>query len=119
MPRLRFAPEFIQPILAETKRATTRRVRDKTEDTDIAPGTRCVAIRVDTGAPFANLRITHVETRRFDAIDDALARVENYRVADQLRASLRRFYPDITGSDRVRVLYFSREALSPGSEPAD
>ena len=52
------------------------------------------------------LRITAIEERTFADIDDALARIETYRRAEELRSSLRRFYPDIQDEDQVRIIHF-------------
>jgi hypothetical protein len=92
-------------ILSGAKCATTRLLRSDPVH-GLSVGVICVATFGETVTPGPRLEITAFEDRPVSAIDDALAQVENYQEAAELVASLRRFYPDLTADDVVRVLYF-------------
>ena len=111
MPSLLFDPRFIPSILDQRKRATARSMRHTSAATlAIRQGDRCIARRADTHEAFAVLRVTHCESRPERALDDALAAIENYEHVEQLRRSLRRYYPDLMPSDTIRIIHFRVEA---------
>src|SRR5579884_3898379 len=96
MPKpLNFSPEFIDPILAGTKRATLRR-----PPSGYHPGDLVKAMRRNHPA-FAELRIESVETLRADDLDEGVARLEGHGDVEGLRKSLERFYPGLTEFDLV------------------
>ena len=105
---LRFAPEFVHPILAGSKRATTRLLREFEARETLDVGTTCAAVRTDTGQTFATLMIINAETRLFADLDDRIASIENHQRAEDLKRSLRRFYPSIQPHDTVRILHFQQ-----------
>lgn len=110
LPRLCFAPQFVDMIRRGEKCATTRLLGIK--DTDSASekhallvGMPCAAVA--DGKTFAVLRVDRFDDRTFANIDDGLARIETMQSAAELKAVLCHFYPGAADDDSVRVIYFS------------
>ncbi|KAL1524569.1 hypothetical protein AB1Y20_019459 [Prymnesium parvum] len=106
---LDFAPEFVAPILAREKNATTRWLAAEPHLASVGRGSAVSATCVRCGrGPFAELAVHRVEEVRFSALSDSLAELEGFRGgADQLRATLLRFYPRITNEDSVSVFHYT------------
>ena len=87
---MHFSNEFVDWILKGKKRATTR-VKDFIDedgDREIAGDLKrgdVVEAANDDDRVFATLAIESVETVRFDALDDDLARTENFDNAEHLQ----------------------------------
>lgn len=52
------------------------------------------------------LEITSLELRLIAALDDDLARIENFADAAGLKAALNRFYPNLTDDSEIVVVHF-------------
>ena len=89
---MHFADEFVELILSGAKQATTRWYPAGNTPRLLQPGVlmNCLVGKKFTSI-FAQARVTKIEKRTFDSIDDALARVETYDSADELKAVLMRF----------------------------
>ena len=76
-----------------------------------------VAIDFQSGAVLflKDARISRLERTRVDRLNGTLAATEGLGSADELRATLRRFYPHLRDADPVRVLHFALEAR-PGED---
>ena len=111
MKRLYFSTEFVDWILKGKKRATTR-VKDFIDedgDREIAGDLKkgdVVEAADDDDRVFAALEIESVRTLRFDALDDDLARTENFDNAEHLQKVLLRFYKDLKNDSSLVVVHF-------------
>lgn len=110
LPRIDFAPQFVTDIRNSSKLATTR-VRGH-KDTDHASeldalqvGKLCVAV-VEGTRGFQVLRITMIENRLFNEVDDELARIETFDHGFELQDILKRFYPGVGDDDPIQVIHF-------------
>lgn len=77
---LKFASEFVQPILENRKTATRR-----TEDKGHRPGDVIVAINADTGYPFAHLAVFDAYWEPLGAVKQQEAEEEGFASADEFR----------------------------------
>ena len=121
-PAIDFAPESVPQILDGRKAATTRYVGVDGEPLlsrlkvgHLANATCRTCSGRASAAPFARLRISRLERTRVDRLNGTLAATEGLGSADELRATLRRFYPHLRDADPVRVLHFALEAR-PGED---
>lgn len=110
LPRLDFAPQFVDIIRNGDKRATTRLLGEK--DTDLSSDKDALAVgmpcrAVAAGKEFAVLRVERFSDRTFADIDDELACIENLSTGLELQTILHHFYPGASNHDQIRVIYFS------------
>ena len=111
-PRLHFARELCEPILAGHKRATTRLDGESDPNSDLhalSAGVEAQAVTGPAGAPetFARLRVDRVDALTVGEIDDALAREEGCAHAAELVRLLKRLYPDATATTNLSGFRFT------------
>lgn len=51
--------------------------------------------------------IHKIEVRKYKDIDDKLAQIEDYQMAEELKEALKVHYPDISDNDYITVVHFS------------
>ena len=111
--QLHFHPSLRSKILSGAKTATTRlRGEDDPNSTlealraALARGPqRCAAITDD--GTFAELDVQRARSLKFEEVDDELARLEDCETAADLRALVRRFYPDVADDALFDVFHFT------------
>mmetsp|Transcript_13359 Transcript_13359/g.16624 ORF Transcript_13359/g.16624 Transcript_13359/m.16624 type:complete len:121 (-) Transcript_13359:345-707(-) len=106
-----FAAEFVPLIWEEKKTATTRFLKEESMSVgqlaETGTGTKFEATCSENGGVgFALLEITNFETKNFGDLDLELAKIENFSSSEELKQTLRRFYPTIQDSDTVHVFHF-------------
>lgn len=99
MPKpLNFHSQWIDPILAGSKRVTVRRAGSGYRRGDLVKGMR------RNHPAFAELRIERVQTVRLEDLSNRHARLDGHASADELRAAMARLYP---GAEEFDVISFS------------
>jgi|SRR5579872_7494261 len=99
MPKpLNFHPEWIDPILAGSKRLTVRRTGSGYRRGDVVKGMR------RNHPAFADLRIERVQTLKLEELSNRHAKLDGHANADELRAAVARLYP---GEEEFDVISFS------------
>ena len=111
MNRLYFSTEFVDWILKGKKRATTRvkNFVDEDGDREIAGDLvkgEIVEAADDEDRVFAILEVLSVQIMRFDALDDDLARTENFENAVHLQNVLLRFYKFLKDDSPLVIVHF-------------
>lgn len=101
---LRFSSRYHDDIAAGRKRATTR-----FQDPVRLGPTIFVFEDEDEASRRLLGHIDSVESHRFDALSDDIARLENCSTADELRDAVRGHYPGIVDDAIVEVVRFRLE----------
>ena len=111
--QLHFNPSLRSKIVSGAKTATTRlRGEDDPNSTlealraALAHGPQRCAALTDDGT-FAELDVQRSHSLRFADVDDELARLEDCDTAADLRALVRRFYPDVADDALFDVFHFT------------
>nr|WP_240977847.1 ASCH domain-containing protein [Planctomonas sp. JC2975] len=104
---IRFNPRYYDAVLSGRKTATTR------FDDPCFPGPAWLVFEFDEGYKRLRGVVESVETKRFDEITDADARLEGGAIAEDLRTGLLGHYPGIRDEDSVDVVRFKLDPVQP------
>ena len=110
-PTLDFAPQFVDLILTERKRATTRWLASEPWLVSLSEGVevratceRCEGSSASSGG-FAILRISRVEKRMFSELDASVSTPGGFESAEAYRDALLGFYPALGRVGPAAVLH--------------
>jgi len=97
---LKLADDLFPALRARRKKAT---VRNGHRDIALGP---LVFEATNGGCADEEVEVHTVTTTTFDQLRDEHAKLDGCSSADELRAALRRFYPDLTAGSPVTVIEF-------------
>ena len=99
MNEIKIAKQYVPLVLAGQKEST---IRAGKRDYELGPA---ALILPDFNR--INIEITAILVERYGTLDDEDAWADGFRNLSELRAELRRFYPDLAAESIITIVYFA------------